>query len=809
MPKVCAGSQDGLGGGQVRSRTSQEQAPPTTRRVGSRVSSVLSVESRTKSIEDLYNESGDDKVIRDMTYTQIQEAFPMACYCSPDGPVRPCRFQPLGHSGRLPLLRKLVWAWPCFGFYALMFLKIGYMRKFYVDDYPKASLGIIAFSSVLSVLVDAFTDPKMATWTDNLKSKYGRRRPFILVSALFVPLVFILAWLPLFVSSGFAASIWYGFFHIMFKLANTLFMIPLEAWGAQLTPVYKEKTNVWQWKDIIANVGLLFGMALAPMIFLTEQCTSTPDGGCWELPLITLVFGGFFTHACWQLCWWGKEPATSLSDSQHEQQQQQQPKHSVFLAQDTIPTLIATFLNKPFRILLLSDIAKALGQEIPFNVLPFFTAWVLGEKCFSSGWLFGRLALLNIVAGLIGVPCWTALASKTSKYHAYVAFNCSLAVTSMSFILLRYDDDYLHCPYSTMAFVLCASFGFAYGGTFIINSLVSDVVDYDEFLTGGRRREASYMMALGFLPKFMNIPGECVPFLLMAYFKYARPVPAAYRPACMNKNSPDAWCSNYFLNETLDSERRCSESISCQELFDTGVRFVCNSALGDVGDVDGKSTKLGECGLKQNSGVQWVLILCFTVVPCFFIMCGIIGLYFYPKNARSESMHEKLVQATSRLRRGEVVEDPWRPGSFVHPSEPPTENAGALSYFTPSELKAVVDAGPLAGGLAKVSPLLKRALLWSSLFVAFVPAGGIVVGLGLEDLSDDLGASVSPLGLMGVGLGICGLWFNGVRATAAMDLKRNGLQYKEVVAKFNEMCPFTGATRLPTGDQQPALAKLG
>lgn len=63
----------------------------------------------------------------------------------------------------MPFRRRFLWALPYCGWLALKYLKIGYMKKFYTDDYPQASLGIIAFASVLSVLVDAFMDPFTAT----------------------------------------------------------------------------------------------------------------------------------------------------------------------------------------------------------------------------------------------------------------------------------------------------------------------------------------------------------------------------------------------------------------------------------------------------------------------------------------------------------------------------------------------------------------------------------------------------------------------------------------------------------------------
>merc|ERR1719422_1795595 len=94
------------------------------------------------------------------------------------GMMYPMLAEPLDGKGQtyLPLRRKWLWAAPALGWYALKYHKGSYMKKFFVDDYPAASLGIIAFSTTVSVLVDAFTDPKMAKLTDNCESQYGRRR---------------------------------------------------------------------------------------------------------------------------------------------------------------------------------------------------------------------------------------------------------------------------------------------------------------------------------------------------------------------------------------------------------------------------------------------------------------------------------------------------------------------------------------------------------------------------------------------------------------------------------------------------------
>jgi len=760
---------------------------------------LISAMPSHKSAKDFYSES-NTHAIQNHEYEELHVVYPMLCFCDPDGPQKPCCCRPQGHRGQLPASNKFLWGWPVFSWYALKYLKLGYMKKFFTDDYPQASLGIIAFSSVLSVLVDAFTDPRMALWTDTLESKYGRRRPFVFFSAFFVPLVFILHWLPGIVGSGTAASVWFGIFHVAYKLADTVFMIPYDGWGAQLTPIYKEKTGVWVWRELLASAGILFGMAVVPLMFVTKQCSSTPEDGCLELPLIALFFGLIFMHACLQLAYSGKEPNAAALKLVHPVGRSSESNLDIdrrFSENDTVPMLMSSFLNRPFRVMLVTDMAKAVGQEIPFNVMPYMAACVLGEKCFGADDFFGFLVVANIICGASCVLLWQWLAAKTSKYHAYFFFNVSLALTTGAFVFLKRDTG--DCTMSYITLLMTGLFGGAYGGSFLLKDLVCDCVDYDEFLSGGRRREASYIMAVEFIPKFMMIPGECLPFIMMAYFGYARPL--KYRESCgpadmifNNRSvSADQYCDLFYRSPSANS--LCSNTLTCGQYVANGVSFVCN----DVHQ---------ECGITQNDGVVWVLVLSFALVPFVCVSLGLMALYFYPKLARTEDMHEKLVDAIARLRRGETVEDPWRPGNFAEPARKATRHDGALSYFTPNELRAAIQAPTpsQSSGEVDARQLARWPLVFFVAFAALMPVGVFVIGLGFEDLYDDLGASVSPLGLMILGIGILGAWFHGSRLLAAAHLVRTSLRRKDVVRKYNQLCPFIGAKRLdlngsPLADQ--------
>merc|ERR1719254_316541 len=69
--------------------------------------------------------------------------------------------------------------------------------------------------------------------------------------------------------------------------------------------------------------------------------------------------------------------------------------------------------------------------------------------------------------------------------------------------------------------------------------------------------------------------------------------------------------------------------------------------------------------------------------------------------------------------------------------------------------------------------------------------------VGWDDLSHDLGASVSPLGLILLGVAILLFWFHGTRLLAARELCRLKVPREELIAQYNFYCRFTGAGQLP------------
>ena len=74
-----------------------------------------------------------------------------------------------------------------------------------------------------------------------------------------------------------------------------------------------------------------------------------------------------------------------------------------------------------------------------------------------------------------------------------------------------------------LAISIMAINGFPVGGQFLINSILSDVIDYDEFLNGSRS-EGSFSVFATLIPKFVSIPAGALPLAIIYVLDFRAPI---------------------------------------------------------------------------------------------------------------------------------------------------------------------------------------------------------------------------------------------------------------------------------------------
>jgi GPH family glycoside/pentoside/hexuronide:cation symporter len=173
--------------------------------------------------------------------------------------------------------------------------------------FPPLMWGILFF---VPRILDAVTDPIMGFVSDNTRSRWGRRRPYIFVGAIVTGLTFVIMW-QLYPDNGLTFNfIYFLGFSLVFYLGLTIFATPYVAMGYEMSSDFHERTRLmavaqWigQWAWVIAPwfwvliydpdlydsaaagsrslavwVGLsCMGLALVPAVFCHSRPTTDAD----------------------------------------------------------------------------------------------------------------------------------------------------------------------------------------------------------------------------------------------------------------------------------------------------------------------------------------------------------------------------------------------------------------------------------------------------------------------------------------------------------------------------------------------------
>jgi GPH family glycoside/pentoside/hexuronide:cation symporter len=136
---------------------------------------------------------------------------------------------------------KLAYAGPTFALAGMAIPIFVYMSKFYADV-VLVPLGYLALAIALARAFDAITDPLIGWLSDRTRTRVGRRRPYLALGAPLCGLAFFALFSPPVAFSGGATIVWFGACFLLYFVCHTIFVIPYNALGAELTLDYHERS---------------------------------------------------------------------------------------------------------------------------------------------------------------------------------------------------------------------------------------------------------------------------------------------------------------------------------------------------------------------------------------------------------------------------------------------------------------------------------------------------------------------------------------------------------------------------------------
>lgn len=133
---------------------------------------------------------------------------------------------------------------------------------------------LYGLSAFLAQAIDAFADPILGTLSDNTRSRYGRRHPWMAASALPIGVGFLLLFAPPSEAPTWAVFLWITFVQTALRMLLSVFSIPYTTLGAELSTDYEERTRIASYRTLLAwIVGILLPAGAYALVF-----QPTPEG---------------------------------------------------------------------------------------------------------------------------------------------------------------------------------------------------------------------------------------------------------------------------------------------------------------------------------------------------------------------------------------------------------------------------------------------------------------------------------------------------------------------------------------------------
>ena len=326
----------------------------------------------------------------------------------------------------------------------------------------------------------------------------GRRRPFILYGTIFLAAILILIWFPPTQGISWTNTIVLGFYLIIFGFLYPLVVNPYLGLMPEITPYIKERINLsalMGYAEIIARVlaAGLTGFAAAYFIAHKFKIINIPLDGY----KVMAVGSAIITVVIYIIL------VAKIKETPHHEKKE--------VPFGILKSVAEVFKNPSFIPYIVIIATFILSSNLLIMITPFFGTQVMGVSEDIVGLL---LLILLAVAGLF-FPLTIWVADKIGKKKTFVIAMLWFALATPLFVLVKLIPG---IDPKIFGFVLYFIVAPPVSAVLVLQRpMISDVIDYDEKLTG-YRRESMYMGAEGLITKLAWAASFLIAPVLMKFF---------------------------------------------------------------------------------------------------------------------------------------------------------------------------------------------------------------------------------------------------------------------------------------------------
>ncbi|MDP2975752.1 MAG: glycoside-pentoside-hexuronide (GPH):cation symporter, partial [Anaerolineales bacterium] len=366
--------------------------------------------------------------------------------------------------------------------------------------------GLAAVAIVVGTLWDAINDPLVGRWSDRVRSRWGRRRPFLLWFAIPYGLGFALLWWAPPFDNQYLLALSVTLAFMLADTFQTLIGVPLYALTPEITPDYDERTSLTGYRMLFNLIASLVTAVAAPEIVKAALVSGATQQQGYVI--VGALFGGLAVIPLLLIFFVVRERPRSETEIRQEQ------------ATPLREVLKTAWGNIPFRFATALYMLNWITFDLVAGTIPFFlTYWVAGGNLLVR--VFG-LSLDSVVLGLLLIvsvlvlPFWIWLSGKLSKNIAYVIGMSFWAVVQLLIFAVQPGQITFILALATLAGISVST------AHVLPDSIFPDVIEWDELRTG-RRQEGIYYGIKNFIRKLSGAVAMVIVLQALERFGYQTP----------------------------------------------------------------------------------------------------------------------------------------------------------------------------------------------------------------------------------------------------------------------------------------------
>ncbi|MEJ2088874.1 MAG: MFS transporter [Gammaproteobacteria bacterium] len=390
--------------------------------------------------------------------------------------------------------RSSIWIYGSLGFpIALLGYPLGIWLPRAYDTYIGIETYLVGAVISIAAVFDAVTDPAMGYASDSFRTRWGRRKAWVLVGAPFLALALYFLLNP---ERG-STVLYLGAWFVFLRVGTTVLGVPYTAWGMELSGEYNTRTRIQAAREFFVLLGLIAAAAVPAVVetIYGDDATAVMvlNAYTWlAVPLLLLITVLVVLRV--------PEPPPRAREGQVR----------------FVRSLALMYRNKLFLRVLAIETLVGGGEAFRNALSLYFMQDYIGAP------RAGTLYLVYFAMGLAAIPIWNWLAKRFGKHRSLSAAIVLVGAVSIAIFTLDYGQVWEF-------YVLFAIKGFCFGSfAYLPRAMLADVIDLDT-LRSGDARTGGYYSIYGFMTKLAHSIGG-TSLIALALVGYDTAIGAAHGP---------------------------------------------------------------------------------------------------------------------------------------------------------------------------------------------------------------------------------------------------------------------------------------